>query len=42
MNKAGAQRAAGEDPRSLPAGVVAALRQGGDATAEARKAYGFG
>jgi len=42
MNKAGAQRAAGEDPRSLPAGVVAALRQGGDATAEARKAYGLG
>ncbi|MXP65600.1 lytic transglycosylase domain-containing protein [Roseomonas sp. M0104] len=42
MNKAGAQRAAGEDPRSLPADVVAALHQGSDAAAEARKAYGAG
>ncbi|MDJ0390343.1 hypothetical protein QMO56_19710 [Roseomonas sp. E05] len=42
MNKAGAQRSAGEDARALPADVVAAMRQSGDAAAEARKAYGAG
>ena len=40
MNKAGAQRSASEDARALPADVVTALRQGSDAMAEARKAYG--
>ncbi|HWL84032.1 MAG TPA: hypothetical protein VNR89_24000 [Roseomonas sp.] len=42
MNKAGAQRSSGEDPRALPADVVAAMRQSGDTAAEARKAYGAG
>ncbi|MFC3126164.1 hypothetical protein ACFOD4_13935 [Pseudoroseomonas globiformis] len=41
MNKAGAQRGAGEERgTALPAGVVEALRQNSDAAAEARKAYG--
>jgi hypothetical protein len=42
MNKAGAQRGAGEERggTALPAGVIEALRQDGDAATEARKAYG--